>query len=436
MAPRIFFLPAMVVLLLVVVLLSGPAQTQELEWAKSAGGSGQDFGRGVAVDPRGNSYVTGSFSGTATFGAGEVNEVQLTDIRPSSFFVAKFNSYGTLSWAKSEVGYVLGSDIASDPRGNIYVSGSFIGTVNFGAGGVNRTVIRATDSTGFIAKYSPYGTLSWVASIADPYSLGVIGISVDPRGNSYVIGRRSNNDVIVAKYTPDVALSWIKTAGGSGSAPGGDHIAVDARGNSYVTGSFSETVTFGAGELNEVKLTAVGLSNVFVAKYAPDGTLSWAKSAGGSRFDRGTGIATDPRGNSYVTGALSSHPAIFGADESNEIEIGRGIFLAKYSPNGMLLWAKSDGDVPSDPDEDLFGYSGVDGSRIAVDVRGNSYITGMLYSRIGVFGAREEHETAVGGGILVAKYGQNGKFQWIVTAGRPDMQEARVFLLMCEAIFI
>ena len=33
--------------------------------------------RAIATDPRGNSYVTGHFSGTATFGAGEANETVL-----------------------------------------------------------------------------------------------------------------------------------------------------------------------------------------------------------------------------------------------------------------------------------------------------------------------------------------------------------------------
>ena len=54
-------------------------------------------------------------------------------------------------------------------------------------------------------------------------------------------------------------------------------------------------------------------TDVFVAKYAPDGTLLWATSAGGSSYDdTGRGIATDPRGNSYVTGEFRWHGDIRG----------------------------------------------------------------------------------------------------------------------------
>ena len=57
---------------------------------------------------------------------------------------------------------------------------------------------------------------------------------------------------------------------------------------------------------------------MFVAKYARDGTLLWATSAGGISCGRqGLGIATDPRGNSYVTGDFSG-TATFGAGEANE----------------------------------------------------------------------------------------------------------------------
>lgn len=40
-----------------------------LLWAKKAGGSGADRGYSVRCDAAGNSYITGYFNGTATFGA-------------------------------------------------------------------------------------------------------------------------------------------------------------------------------------------------------------------------------------------------------------------------------------------------------------------------------------------------------------------------------
>jgi hypothetical protein len=67
-----------------------PAQAQELDWARSAGGTGLDLGNGIATDRRGNGYVTGEFSGTATFGAGEANQTELTAAGFNDIFVAKY----------------------------------------------------------------------------------------------------------------------------------------------------------------------------------------------------------------------------------------------------------------------------------------------------------------------------------------------------------
>jgi hypothetical protein len=444
MAARIFFLTAVLALPLVAALPVGLAQSQELEWAKSAGGSSTDIGFGIAADPRGNSYVTGFFTGTAAFGAGEANETELTSEAATAVFIAKHAPDGSLLWAKSGGGTearVWGRSIAVDFRGNSYVTGSFMGTAIFGAGEANETELTALGGQDvfFVAKYAPDGSLLWITSAGGTEApVSGRGIALDPRGNSYVTGSfrgtttfgggeaneteltALGQGVFVAKYALDGSLLWITSAGGTEAPVSGRGIALDPHGNSYVTGSFRGTATFGAGEANETELTALG-QGVFVAKYAPDGSLLWARSAGGSRFDSGTGIAADPRGNSYVTGDLSSDPAIFGVGEPNETETGKGIFVAKYAPNGRLLWVRSGGYVPPEPSEPpLWEYGGVDGSGIATDARGNSYVTGMLYSRIAIFGAGETSETIVGGGIFIAKYAHDGVLIWVTSAGRPD----------------
>ena len=92
--------------------------------------------------------------------------------------------------------------------------------------------------------------------------------------------------MFVAKYAPDGTLLWARSAGGI-DTDRGLGIATDRGGNSYVTGRFLLTATFGAGEANETVLTAAGDFDVFVAKYASDGALLWARSAGGTGFDVG-----------------------------------------------------------------------------------------------------------------------------------------------------
>src|SRR5687767_12929514 len=77
------------------ILFSGTAFSQ-WQWINQAGGTGNDFGYAIRVDGSGNSYVTGYFNNTATFGA-------VSLIAPSAsmqMFIAKYNSTGTVLWAR------------------------------------------------------------------------------------------------------------------------------------------------------------------------------------------------------------------------------------------------------------------------------------------------------------------------------------------------
>ncbi|NOY58069.1 MAG: hypothetical protein GXO75_03915, partial [Calditrichaeota bacterium] len=115
----------------------------------------------------------------------------------------------------------------------------------------------------------------------------------------------------MSAYAQVEQLQWAKNAGGT-SDDWGFSIAFDDDGNSLVTGYFEETATFNAGEPNETTLTSAGDKDIFVAKYAPDGSLLWAKRAGGTSRERGYGIATDNTGNCVVTGRFQG-TATFGA---------------------------------------------------------------------------------------------------------------------------
>jgi len=101
---------ALLVHLLAIHAFATSTLAQNLLWAKRAGGTGNeicselDTGNhrcsGIAVDGSGNSYLTGSFGLMATFGVGEANETLLIGAANTNIFVAKYNSDGTLAWAK------------------------------------------------------------------------------------------------------------------------------------------------------------------------------------------------------------------------------------------------------------------------------------------------------------------------------------------------
>jgi len=425
-------------------LASTMLQAQELEWAKQAGGTQNEEGNAIAVDTSGNSYVTGFFTGTATFGTGEVNETTLISAGTfppdtADIFVAKYGNNGQLVWAKRAGGgnFEQAHGITVDAAGNSYLTGRFTDTATFGPGETNETnLISAGNEDIFVAKYDSDGQLIWAKRAGGSGSEPEIGfgIAVDTAGNSYVTGEfsgaatfgpgevnetilieaggpSSNSvDVFVAKYDSDSQLVWAKKAGDLGPHRGRS-IAVNASGNSYVTGYFSGTATFGAGEANETTLTS-DAGEIFVAKYDANGLLVWAKQSHSNGVE-GNSIAVDAAGNSYVTGRFQ-FTATFGPGETNETILTSNlvdIFVAKYDADGLLVWAKQS------------RSNGSEGSSIAVDAAGNSYVTGF-FSGIATFGAGEANETILtprGGefdaDIFVAMYGADGLLVGVKQAG-------------------
>jgi hypothetical protein len=111
-------------------VLATPALTQSFDWAVSAGGTSEDVGRGIATGAAGNSYVTGSFYGPATFGSTELTSIGSRDV-----FVAKVDSAGQVLWAASAGGQGFDNayGIATDLTGNSHMTGRFAGTASFGS---------------------------------------------------------------------------------------------------------------------------------------------------------------------------------------------------------------------------------------------------------------------------------------------------------------
>jgi hypothetical protein len=394
-----------------------------LQWAKRAGGSGLDRGWGIALDSVGNSYVIGSFQGTATFGLGEVNQTTLTSAGDHDIFVAKYDSAGLLQWARRAGG--SGSDqglsIAVDGFGNSYLTGWFNGSAQFGQGQTSQTTLTSVGSDDiFVAQYDSAGLLQWARRAGGTGQDQGASIAVDGFGNSYVTGyfnfsatfgqgqanqttlvSAGDREMFVAKYDSIGTLVWAKRSGGVGQDRGFG-IAVDGSGNSYVTGLFNGSATFGQGQANQTTLTSVGSDDMFVAQYDSNGALQWVKRAGGSGTDSGLGIAVDGSGNSYVTGFFSVS-ATFGQGQANQTTLtsagDRDVFLAKYNSSGLLQWAKR------------FGGSGLDqGMSVAVDGLGNSYVPGF-FDGSATFGQGEVNQTTLNsaGGIdiFVAKFTGN-----------------------------
>ncbi|MCH8330259.1 MAG: SBBP repeat-containing protein [Bacteroidetes bacterium] len=108
------------------------AQGVSFEWARSTGGTSTDFGTSITTDASGNVFVTGYYRGTVDFDPG-TGTVNLTSNGSSDVFIQKLDTGGTFIWANSMGGTSAdqGQSIITDASGNLYTTGSFIGTADF-----------------------------------------------------------------------------------------------------------------------------------------------------------------------------------------------------------------------------------------------------------------------------------------------------------------
>ena len=87
--------------------------------------------RAVATDGTDHIYMTGDFPGTMNFGGGNLATAGMRDV-----FVAKFDPAGIHVWSKrfGDHHEQENSAVATDPQGNVILTGRFIGELDFGGG--------------------------------------------------------------------------------------------------------------------------------------------------------------------------------------------------------------------------------------------------------------------------------------------------------------
>jgi len=136
-------------------------------WAKSAGGSSYDFGRGVSIDANANIYIVGTFSSSSiAFGS---NTLLLSNAsssqQNSDIFIVKYDSNGNVIWAKSaESGYPEAVEgISTDLSGNVFLSGTFYSSCNFGNTQLLNNGPSGTRAM-FIVKLDNNGNVIWAKS--------------------------------------------------------------------------------------------------------------------------------------------------------------------------------------------------------------------------------------------------------------------------------
>ncbi len=363
----------------IVTILVQALPPGSLVWARTDGGLWSESASRIALLADGSMIIVGTFSGTGTFGRGLPTETTYTSFGFIDIYVARYDRFGNLVWAKraGSSGSDGPNDVAVLPDGTVFVGGMFTSPVSgciFGAGEANQTTLFSHGERDlFLARYNPDGTLAWVRGCGGNDADEVAGLSLLPDGSTLVVGQ------------------------------------------------FSTTTIFGAGEPNETTLIATPRpppfssqgSDLFLAKYNPDGNLAWARKTGtGAEYEFAHGIRTLPDGSALVAGGFTAD-ATLGAGEAGETTlpfISGSRFLARFNPNGALAWARQFAGV----------YSFITPGSIAALDDGTAFVTGT-FTGTATFGAGEAQQTdLVSAGDLdgfLARFTPTGQLSWVRRAG-------------------
>lgn len=233
----------------------------------------------------------------------------------------------------------------------------------------------------------------------------------DPGTGVVNLTANGSSDIFVAKYTNgNPVYQWAINMGtGSPQVCRGNGIAVDGSGNVYVTGYFEGTVNFNpAGTANR---TAVGLRDIFVAKYNSSGLYQWAFNIGAAGVVCNSyRIRVDGSANVYITGAFQGTADFDPVGTANLVSAGSNdIFFAKYDKDGLYQWAFRVGTANSD-----------EGLDIAVD-NSDVYICGYFDGTANFNPSGTANLTSTSGQDgFVAKYtAATGAYQWAFRIGIP-----------------
>ncbi|PJJ47886.1 SBBP repeat-containing protein [Hymenobacter chitinivorans] len=259
-------------------------------------------------------------------------------------------------------------------------------------------------------------TWNWVRAVAG--SNPIMALATDANGDFYITGNFTDRLQLGATELtnpgPCLYIAKLNAAGTVLRAttipaslqvlPTG--LALDALGNCYLTGLFQGTLTYPGGSITSQ--SSYG-QDVLVLKCSPAGRVQWARQISSTSQDRygagnaGWAIAVDQAGNSFVTGNVSGTTVQIG-EQSFTNRQGQA-FVASYSPQGAVRWAKV-WNKPAD-------YAFSQGRGAAVDAEGNCYVSGNFFGTLALDGTTVQ-PAGYDNSVFMARFdARNGQLRWL-----------------------
>ncbi len=364
------------------------ATGSSLAFSTYIGGSDEDFGNAIAIDSKGNVYITGytfsnNFPVANPFQSKNGNTIANTG---GDAFVVKLNSQGnTLVYATYLGGIAddMATSIAVDSQDSVYITG-FTNSANFPV--VNSVQAKSNGGfDAFITKLNATGnSMAYSSYFGGSDNDFGNAITIDKSNNAYIVGLTDSrnlpivnpqqsilggdSDGFIAKFvSTGNSLSFATYFGGS-NFDTITSVAVDSTNNIYVTGV---TGSKDFSIMNPIQQTKADSLDSFISKLnAAGNSLIFSTYLGGSGDEQANSIALDDKNNVYIMGVTSSTNFPL-ADATQKTNGGQqDVFMTKINATGNSLVFST-----------YLGGAGNDvGASLAVDNKGNVFMTGITNS--------------------------------------------------------
>ena len=363
------------------------------QWSQRFGGTGSDSGISVAITPAGNIFLTGVFSGTASFGG--VNHVSAGG---QDIFLAMYNASGVHQWSNRYGGTANDSStsVAATSVNNGYLTGFFQNTIDFGTGPLASA--GATDL--FLLKFNSTGGWMVAQRFGGTLSDQANGVAVDGSDHAVITGSFAgtvnfgginlvsafnSTDIFVCKYDGvGNLLLWAKSFGTS-STEIGMAVDFDPSSNVLVTGLYWGTINFGGSTLSDG-----AQSDAFLVKLNNVGNHVWSKGFPDGAESTGNAVSVDPLGNVALAG-----------DAGQSVDFGGGTHTGFGLTDAFLACFDAAGNYRSSR---IAGNTNVDfGVALATDAAGR-ISTGGLFRISANFGGGVFTAAGGGGDMFLAHY--------------------------------
>lgn len=330
----------------------------QLLWVKKFGGIGTDRGIALKVDANGDVIVCGYYYGTATFGnitlnsVGGSQDVFVAKIDPSGNFLWVKSMGGNLT--------DIPSAVAIDLNNDIILTGSFQGTASFGASlftSVTDPNSNLPSYDVFTTKLSSTGTFVWTRIGQAKYNDRGLNVITDNLGDVYVCGQFSDtitfgnthnnqimNAVFLIKYSGAAGNEiWFRKAAATSAIAYG--LAIDANNNIFMSGDFTGSMVY-YGNTNSV-LTGNFSNKIYVLKLTTNGNYVWGHADASKNYVSARDLTLDNSGAPYIFGefdcGFTDYQNAIGQGVFNSVGY-HDLFVSKYDPNnGVRLWERQVG---------------------------------------------------------------------------------------------